>query len=179
MRHVPGTTLAFRWRKWDGSPHWQHECVYLGADEYGDWVGQRIGSRSFRPGRDVTLRSTSVMMLPHDRQDFVLTVNDAPQVTRVYIDVAWDAGWGDDGLPTAIDMDLDVVRRLDERGVYIDDEDEWEEHRVRYGYPSRVIEMLEATAHELEARVRAFEAPFDDATADRWLAVLARLDSNA
>lgn len=178
-RPAPGSVLAFRWRKWDGSPHWQHECVYLGSDEWGDWLGQPIGSRSFRPGRDVTLRAASVMMLPAGREDYVLTVNAAPELTRVYIDIAWAAGWGEDGLPTAIDMDLDVVRRLDERGVYIDDEDEWEEHRVRYGYPTRVIEALEATAHDLERRVRALEAPFDETTAEHWLAVLARLDSEA
>lgn len=175
MRHTAGTPIVFRWRKWDGSPHWQHECVYLGEDAHGDWLGQAAGSHAFRPGRDVLLRSPSVMMLPHGREDYVLTVNAAPELTRVYIDVAWAVRWGEDGLPTAIDMDLDVVRRLDERGVYIDDEDEWEEHRVRFGYPSRVIEALERTAHDLEGRVRAFDPPFDDATADRWLAVLAEL----
>ncbi|WP_345751501.1 DUF402 domain-containing protein [Microbacterium rhizophilus] len=179
MRLAPGTPLDFRWRKWDGSPHWEHECVYLGSDEWGDWVGQRIGSHSFRPGREVTLRSPSVMMLPAGRQDHVLTFNGSPELTRVYIDVAWDVRWPEGGLPTAIDMDLDVVRRLDGRGVYIDDEDEWQEHRVLYGYPPDVVEALEATARDLERRVRALEPPFDEATADRWLGALARLDSNA
>ena len=178
-RPAPGTPLAFRWRKWDGSPHWEHECIYLGSDRWGDWVGQREGSHSFRPGRAITTPAPSVMMLPSGRQDYVLTVNGAPELTRVYIDIAWAVQWPDDEHPTAIDMDLDVVRRLDERGVYIDDEDEWEEHRVRYGYPTRVIEALEATAHDLERRVRALEAPFDDATADGWLARLAELDSDA
>lgn len=178
-RPAPGTPLVFRWRKWDGSPHWEHECVYLGADEWGDWLGQHSGSRSFRPGRDVVLRSPSVVLLPAGREDHVLTVNGAPELTRVYIDIAWAVQWPEGAMPTAIDMDLDVVRRLDDRGVYIDDEDEWELHRARYGYPSRVIEALEATAHDLERRVRSLEPPFDDATADRWLGVLARLDSRA
>jgi protein associated with RNAse G/E len=174
-----GSPLAFRWRKWDGSRHWEHECVYLGSDEWGDWVGQPVGSRSFRPGRDMTLRSPSVMMLPAGREDYVLTFNGAPELTRVYIDIAWAVQWPADGLPTAIDMDLDVVRRLDERGVYIDDEDEWDEHRVLYGYPSHVVRELEATTRDLAARVRALAPPFDEATADRWLGALARLDSNA
>ncbi|GAB3282224.1 DUF402 domain-containing protein [Microbacterium sp. MEC084] len=174
-RTAAGTPLTFRWRKWDGSPHWQHECVYLGADEYGDWLGQVPGSHSFRPGREITLRAPSVVLLPAGREDYVLTFNGEPELTRVYIDIAWAVGWDDGGQPVAIDMDLDVVRRLDYRGVYIDDEDEWEEHRVRYGYPARVIELLEATAHDLAARVRAHEEPFDDATAERWFAVLAGL----
>lgn len=178
-RPAPGTPLAFRWRKWDGSPHWEHECVYLGSDHRGEWVGQRIGSHSFRPGRQVTLTVPSVMLLPAGRQDHVLTINGAPDPTRIYIDVAWAVQWPDDGLPTAIDMDLDVVRRLDARGVYIDDEDEWAEHSALFGYPQDVIATLEATAHDLERRVRALEPPFDDATAEHWLGVLAALDSMA
>ncbi|MEL5991637.1 DUF402 domain-containing protein [Microbacterium phosphatis] len=175
-RPAPGTPLAFRWRKWDGSPHWEHEVVYLGSDEHGEWVGQRIGSRAFRPGRNVILSAASVMLLPHDRRDWVLTLNDAPDLTRVYIDVAWDVRWPQDGLPTAIDMDLDVVRRLDARGVYIDDEDEWAEHAQLFGYPADVMAELEATAADLHRRVLAREKPFDDETADRWLGVLSDLD---
>ena len=53
--------------------------------------------------------------------------------------------------PTGIDMDLDVVER-DGRGVCIDDRDEWDEHRVAYGYPLDIVERLEALAVDLEAR---------------------------
>ena len=35
-RPAPGTPIVFRWRKWDGSPHWEHDGVYLGSDEWGD-----------------------------------------------------------------------------------------------------------------------------------------------
>lgn len=171
---VPGTKLQFRWRKWDGSPHWEHECIYLGSDQWGHWLGQRAGWRSFRPGRDMLLTAASVALVPSGRSDYVLTMNAPPQRTRVYIDVAWDVAWTDDGTPTAIDMDLDVVRRADGT-VFIDDIDEWEEHRVRYGYPARVIEALEDVARDLERRVAAHEAPFDDATADGWLGVLERI----
>jgi protein associated with RNAse G/E len=80
-----------------------------------------------------------------------------------------------DGEPTGIDMDLDVVERTD-RGVYIDDRDEWDEHRVAYGYPLDIVDRLEALAADLEQRVLARAAPFDDATADAWLQRLARLD---
>ena len=34
------------------APHWVHECVYLGRDEWGDWFGQLAGWRSSRPERD-------------------------------------------------------------------------------------------------------------------------------
>jgi hypothetical protein len=76
---------------------------------------------------------------------------------------------------TGIDMDLDVVRVEGARGTWIDDEDEWDEHRVEYGYPADVQRHLEALAADLEQRVRAQVPPFDDATADRWLDRLAEL----
>ncbi len=181
-----GTEIVFQWRKWDGSPHWRHECVYLGEDEWGDWVGQPAGWGSERPGRTFTAHAPNVTLVPPSG-DFALTVNRGhPEGMRIYIDLAWDlrpvpgstsAGGADPsgseaGMPvlfTGIDMDLDVVRVEGERGTWIDDEDEWEEHRLRYGYPAAVQRHLVALAADLEQRVRAQLPPFDDATADAWL----------
>ncbi|WP_105566254.1 DUF402 domain-containing protein [Microbacterium halophytorum] len=163
----PGTKVAFHWRKWDGSKHWEHECVYLGSDEWGQWLGQRVGWRSFRPGRDMLLTAPSVSLMPAGRTDHVLTVNAPPQRTRIYIDIAWDVSWRD-GTPTAIDMDLDVVRRVDGT-LFIDDEDEWAEHSELYGYPADVMAELERTTRELKERVGAHEPPFDEAVPDGWL----------
>lgn len=168
-RPAPGTRLVFRWRKWDGSPHWEHDCVYLGSDEWGDWFGQPIGWRSHRPGRDFLTVASNVTLLPPSGE-YAMTVNrGSPRQTRIYIDIAWDAGWSDAGEPVGIDMDLDVVLAFDSRGLFIDDRDEWDEHRVRYGYPLEIVERLEALAVDLEQRVGRREAPFDDATADAWL----------
>ena len=165
--------MTFRWRKWDGGVHWVHTCRYLGSDDHGDWFGQRPGERSTRPGRDFVAEHPSVMLLPASGE-WVLTMNAPPHPTRVYIDLAWDAGWNDDGEPVGIDMDLDVVDSA-RRGVWIDDRDEWDEHRVAYGYPEPVVTRLEALALELEVAVAAHRSPFDEATAARWLGVLASL----
>lgn len=178
-RPEPGTRLNFRWRKWDGGVHWVHECVYLGSDAHGDWFGQRAGWSSVRPGRDVIAPQDNVTLLPPSG-DHALTMNAPPHRTRVYIDLAWDVRWapaagGGAALePAGIDMDLDVVDHA-ERGIWIDDVDEWEEHRELYGYPADVVEALERRALDLERRVRAHDAPYDLETASRWLAVLDRL----
>lgn len=179
-----GTEVVFQWRKWDGSAHWRHECVFLGADEWGEWVGQPAGWGSARPGRSFTAPGPNVTLVPPSG-DYALTVNrDHPEGMRIYIDLAWDvrsasaspadvgAAGQSSGAPvlfTGIDMDLDVVRIEGERGTWIDDEDEWDEHRVQYGYPDEVQRHLEALAADLEQRVRAQLPPFDDASADRWL----------
>lgn len=171
----PGTEIVFQWRKWDGALHWRHECVWLGSDSWGDWVGQPAGWHSARPGLSFVAAVPNVTLVP-PTGDFALTVNrDHPKGIRVYIDIAWDVHAGaDDGTPdpllfTGIDMDLDVVRIEGERGTWIDDEDEWDEHRARYGYPAAVQQRLVTLATDLERRVRAQVAPFDDATADAWL----------
>lgn len=175
QRPAPGAEVVFQFRKWDGSPHWRHECVYLGSDEWGIWLGQPLGWRSARPGRSFVAEGPFVTLLPPSG-DYALTANrHRRDGMRVYVDLAWDVRPGDaDGLPdpalfTGIDMDLDVVRVEGERGTWIDDEDEWDEHRVRYGYPAEVQRHLEALAADLEQRVRAQVPPFDDATAGVWL----------
>lgn len=173
-RPEPGTRLAFRWRKWDGSPHWSHDGIYLGADRWGDWICQPAGWQSHRPGREFTAESANVTLIPSDGT-WTATCYGAmhPRHVRIYIDLAWDVRWQIiDGacVPTAIDMDLDVVRADDERGIWVDDRDEWDEHRAAMAYPPEVVAQLEALALDLERRVTAATPPFDDATIDAWLA---------
>lgn len=171
-RPAPGTRLEFRWRKWDGSPHWVHECVFLGSDRWGDWLGQRGGWRSARPGRDLRAEGDSVTLLPPGGR-YAATINATHPRVRVYIDLAWDVGWdAETGDPVGIDMDLDVVKDRGDRGIWIDDRDEWDEHRVAYGYPPEIVAALEEEALALERAVRAGAAPYDDATEAHWLGVL-------
>lgn len=169
-RPGPGTPLLFRWRKWDGGAHWQHQCVYLGSDDWGDWLGQKAGWVSARPGRFVSAAQPNVTLITPSGE-FAFTRNARPQRTRTYIDIAWDVRWVD-GSPTGIDMDLDVVDHS-ERGAYIDDRDEFEEHRLRYGYPLDIVASLEQRAAELLVAVREQRAPYDEATPARWLERLA------
>lgn len=176
--------MILQWRKWDGSPHWTNEEIYLGADQWGDWLGQPSGWRSARPGREFLAISPDVTLIPRSDAehgaDYAVTVHRRhPKGMRIYIDLGWNLRWEDardldpvSGMPilaTGIDMDLDVVRVEGERGTWVDDRDEWAEHSISYGYPGAVITQLEALALDLEQRVRAQVAPFDDATADAWL----------
>ncbi|BDV31650.1 DUF402 domain-containing protein [Microbacterium terricola] len=176
VRPAPGARLLFRWRKWDGSVHWVHDCVYLGSDRWGDWVGQVAGARSHRPGREVIAAQANVSLVP-PAGEWVLTMNAPGHLTRVYIDLAWDAGWTETGEPVGIDMDLDVIDR-EGQGIWIDDRDEWDEHRVALGYPPDVVARLEQVALDLERQVTAHEPPFDEATAAHWLQRLTELTAS-
>ncbi|GAA3911683.1 DUF402 domain-containing protein [Microbacterium invictum] len=172
-RPAPGARLTFRWRKWDGSPHWAHECVYLGSDEWGDWVGQWPGALSSRPGRELRAEGPNVTLMPPDGE-WAATFNASHPRMWIYIDVAWQVGWRG-GEPEGIDMDLDVIHATDERGIFVDDRDEWDEHAQQFGYPPEVMARLERVTADLERRVTASTPPFDEATSARWLAVLAEL----
>jgi uncharacterized protein len=58
-----------------------------------------------------------------------------------------------------VDLDLDVIRRRDGR-LLLDDQDEFAEHQVRYGYPAEVIRQAEQAAAWLLAAVGANAEPF-------------------
>lgn len=173
---VPGEPVPVRWTKWPGTEHWEHECVWLGSDEHGDWLGQRPGTRSWRPGRSFEAETATVVLVPPGG-DWAATFYAPGHAAglEVYIDLGCSVGWSSDGPATVvgIEMDLDVVRDP-VRGTWVDDEDELEEHAALWGYPPEVVTHLEAVASTLRDEVEEHCAPFDDATPTRWLTLLGR-----
>jgi hypothetical protein len=182
----PGTVVASRMRKWDGTPHWRFDGLYLGRDEHGTWLGYRPGTFFSRPGREYRTKNPGLMLFG-DVGWVAELYRDHPRGAILYIDLTtvpeWravpDAGDGPAFEVTAVDMDLDVLaqepgsRRARAQGEsFIDDEDEFAEHTVRYGYPPSVVAQVRADADALLAAVRAGEPPYDGATAKRWFAVL-------
>lgn len=175
-----------RFRKWDGTPHWVLDCAYLGSDEHGAWLGYRTGTLHSRPGLRFHAKSPGVVLV--GEFGWVPSFNGRPHATAVYIDLATVPEWHHDGEraggapaweATSADMDLDVIALRDEpRGTkggpqfFIDDEDEFAEHTVRYGYPADVVARVRADADALLAAVRSGRPPYDGTTAKRWLAVL-------
>lgn len=69
-----------------------------------------------------------------------------------------------------VDLDLDVTRWRDGR-VEIEDEDEFEQHRVEYSYPNDVVEHALASMRDVLAAVRDNRAPLG-AAPDVWLDAL-------
>lgn len=184
----PGTPVLVRYRKWDGTRHWSFDGLYLGADEHGPWVGFRAGTRFARPGASYRSTGPGVGFFGDVGWTPVL-YRGHPHGMRSYSDLTTVPRWrrlpGGALAPrararfevTAVDLDLDVIAfepdAAEPRGQYfIDDEDEFAEHTVRYGYPPEVVARVRADADALLAVVRAEEPPYDGATAERWFAVL-------
>lgn len=175
--------------KWGGRPHWEYDTRYLGEDEHGDWIGSPPGTFLSRPGRAYDAEHAFVCLVPRPGAGggaaWVATFNGDGDAIKIYVDMSsvpvWthpdDADGGPDGVTrvTAVDLDLDVVRRADGEPVYVDDEDEFAEHQVAYGYPSEVVSLAEESAAWVFGEVVAGRAPFDDETPARWLRRLADL----
>jgi protein associated with RNAse G/E len=85
----------------------------------------------------------------------------------VYVDITTPPAW-DGAVLRAVDLDLDVVRGTTGR-VWVDDEDEFADHRVRFHYPDDVVAAAMASCDLVHAAVASRAAPYDG-TAARWLA---------
>jgi hypothetical protein len=88
----------------------------------------------------------------------------------VYVDMTTAPVWtrragseGSEGDPewevVVVDLDLDVVLTR-EGHLYVDDEDEFAEHRTVLGYPPEVVALAERWRDLVHAAVAAGEEPF-------------------
>jgi hypothetical protein len=164
--------------KWGGRPHWEMDAVYLGADGFGDWIGFPIGTGMSRPGAAVTTRNQQVGLVPAAGtavgRAWLATFHGPGGSVWTYVDMTTVPTWQGSTV-RAVDLDLDVVEGLD-RVVYVDDEDEFEEHRVELGYPDEIVELALATRDVVLTAVRDRHPPFDGSSAP-WHDVLRALVS--
>lgn len=153
------------YRKYDGSLHWNHQALLLGEDEHGVWTGCVAGSSGSRGGEPpVTWPHAFVMLFPRDAW-WTANFNAKPNKVEIYCDISTVPRWSD-GEVTMVDLDLDVLRMRDGR-IILDDEDEFEEHQVRYAYPPDVVENARAAAAGLMKAVTLGTGPFGPAP--HWL----------
>lgn len=175
MALSPGDPIRVELTKWGDRPHWEFAGFFLGSDEHGDWIGFPPGTYMSRPGAEVWPANSQVGLVPSgadaDRA-WLATFHSPGGSVLTYVDMTSVPVW-DGSVVRAVDLDLDVVKALDST-VYVDDEDEFEEHQVLFGYPAEIIALAEATKDAVLAAVTEQQAPFDGSS-DRWLAVLAEL----
>jgi len=159
--------------KWGGQPHWEMEAIYLGADDAGDWIGFPAGTGMSRPGMEITTTNDQVGLVPSAGTAvgwaWLATFHGPGGNVWTYVDMTTVPQWQGSTV-RAVDLDLDVVEGLD-RVVYVDDEDEFEEHRVELGYPDEIVDLATATRDVVLIAVRDKHPPFDGSAAP-WLDVL-------
>ncbi|HWJ81535.1 MAG TPA: DUF402 domain-containing protein [Nocardioides sp.] len=166
---TPGDPIRVVMTKWGGRPHWEYDGTFLGADEHGEWLGFPVGTFYRRPGLEFVATFAGVTLVPAGGAAHLAAFNDAAAKAAIYVDVTTPAAWEGSTL-RSVDLDLDVVKRPDGT-IFLDDADEFAEHRVRFGYPDDVVAMAEASAAAVLAAVQAGVAPYDG-SAERWLTLL-------
>ena len=160
-------------RKWGDRPHWEYDAFHLGEDEHGTWVGAVPGTRLSRPGAVFTAPGPFVSLVPPDRP-FVARFYDpvwAETGVDVYVDITTVPEW-DGEVVSMVDLDLDVVRGRTGR-VWVDDEDEFADHRVRFGYPADVVRLAATSCDAVHAAVTTRLPPYDGLVGPGWLTRLA------
>ncbi|MFF1831060.1 DUF402 domain-containing protein [Paenarthrobacter sp. NPDC058040] len=161
----PGDLVVARNRKWNGTAHWVVPGSYLGEDIHGWWIFQEAGEFCSRPGAAFYTASDALLLVPRTGE-FVATFYDDsyPGDFRIYVDLATAHGWNPirPGVTEfhMIDMDLDVIRST-HRGVFVDDEDEFDDHSLAMGYPEQTVAAMRAECATLFAAVDTMKAPFD------------------
>jgi len=124
-----------------------------------------------RPGVSVLTDFDTALLVPRD-QPFIASFNGTGNDTcDIYVDMTTVPVW-EGATVRAVDLDLDVIRLLD-GSVVIDDEDEFAEHQVRYGYPQDIINLAQRSCDDVAAGVRAGVEPWAS-DGHRWVAVGAR-----
>ena len=184
----PGTPIRCEMTKWGDRPHWRFEGIYLGADEHGEWLGFPRGTHNTRPGFEFHSEVDAVTLVPTG--GWYAATFHAPGIwCDLYVDIATPGEW-DGHVLRAVDLDLDVIRMsatpptstrsapqnlsAGTGETFVDDEDEFAEHQVAFGYPADVVERAQASCDAVLADVRAGRAPYDG-THQRWLQELSRL----
>ncbi len=144
--------------------------VWLGEDQHGVWLGAPKGSRVQRGDEPAKVMGWAfVQVIPPGRW-WTALFNAPDHRVEVYVDVITVPSWPQEDRVEMIDLDLDVVRLADGT-VYLDDEDEFIEHRASLGYPPHMADTARSTAARLVMDLEARRPPFGSEW-HRWLALV-------
>ena len=172
MALTPGDVVRLEMTKWRDQPHWQMGAVFLGRDDAGTWLGFPTGTHMARPGMEVTTSNDQVCLVPAASamgHAWLATFHGPGGSVWTYVDMTTVPEWHGRTV-RAVDLDLDVVKGLDEV-AYVDDQDEFDEHRVELGYPREIVDLALATRDLVLIAVRDQLWPFDGHSG-RWLEAL-------
>ncbi len=163
---APGVrrTVRVASTKYDGSWHYEFDAQLLAHE--GPMLRLLVTEGTPFTGYrgEGAIRTTFTALFWSDR-DYNLYHNHRPMGRRritSYANVALPAVLDGDVLRW-VDLDLDVIVDAN-GGVVLDDEDEFEDHRLRFAYPRDVVARAIAARDELLRLAAAGAFPFDRAT---------------
>jgi len=157
---APGDLLPVHSTKHGGGAHYRYDLTVVRDDgiRLVAWgpVGTRMDSY-----RGVYTARHHMLHVHWDDRDWNLEVMwyEDWRPRSHYVNIATPSTWAD-GVLRFVDLDLDVIQRADGT-VILDDEDEFEDHRVTLAYPPELVARARAAATQVQALAAARAWPFD------------------
>lgn len=147
--------------KYDGSLHYRYSTCIVREEPNLLMLYMPPGTPidSYR-GQQVATRHT--LQLYWSDRFYNIHVNwDADWNPRShYVNIATPATWHDGAL-RFVDLDLDVIWRAGTGEVILDDEDEFELHQARFGYPADLIASARRSSDDVRDLIARSVYPFD------------------
>ncbi len=147
--------------KYDGSLHYRYRMRLVHEEEKLLMLYAAPGEHveSYR-GQMLTTRHS--LGLYWTDSFYNLTVNWTADWRPIshYINVATPASWND-GTLRFIDLDLDIIWRYNPEELILDDQDEFEAHKIQFGYPSELIAQSWQSSNEVSRLIHERRYPFD------------------
>ncbi|MFZ5815298.1 MAG: DUF402 domain-containing protein [Bacillota bacterium] len=149
--------------KYNGAKHYSYPARLLSRTEglvilYGPY--NRLLNH---PGRNLVDRPISNHTIEFHYLDRPYNItagfNADGSFYRYYCNITTPATLEEDRL-TSVDLDLDLVVEAD-HSWWIEDEEEFEEHRTAWGYPPELVAMAREGLNELIRLVESRSFPFD------------------
>ena len=155
-----GDPLLLRVTKYNGEAHWIQHLRVVSYDGSLLQAHSPAGSPIFTSRGEFRSRYDSYAHFWQDRWYNVFRLAEPGAETALwYCNVTTPPEFGD-GEIRYIDLDLDVTVRAGGT-IELLDVDEFEEHRLEYGYPPDVVAQAQAAAGELSTLAQRHQFPFD------------------
>lgn len=160
--------VTVQFRKNPDIVHWGFEAMWLGEDEWGDWIAVPEGTRCWKGEDERRPTGGDAVFCAPRGEWWHLHYNGANHHRYShFIDIVTPPVWISDHRYEMIDLDLDIAVHRDGT-VEIQDEDEFEVHQVELGYTEEMIARAIEETRKLVAAVERRQEPFFD-VAEGWL----------
>ncbi len=148
--------------KYDGSLHYRFPVEIVSADEDTLIVyrGPDEEIHSYRGSFPTETHALLLYYRNHYHNIFIAWNRDWTPLMH-YVNIATPASWNGEKV-TAVDMDLDLIRRSGEDEVIIDDENEFSTHKDLFGYPQNLITSCREELDRLYSAMTARKGIYDD-----------------
>ena len=148
--------------KYDGSLHYQFDAEIVESSENAIVIyrGTGVKVRSYRG--ELLSETQLVVFFYGDRYHNVVIVWNSDWTPKMhYVNIALPARWNGERV-SAVDMDLDIVRKASTGEMFVDDEDEFAQHIDKFGYSDDLIEKCRSEVTRIQGAMKGRQGIFSD-----------------